>query len=61
MPLSPAFFAIAMRDAFEATERDMQTKDPKARLVAYLDDTFLLAEPEALVIGREPRSNASYT
>ena len=51
-PLSPAFFAIAMRDAFEAAERDMQAKGPKARLVAYLDDTFLLAELEALVMGR---------
>ena len=50
-PLSPALYGIAVRDALESTEEAMRAVDEKARVKAFLDDTYLIGSPEATDAG----------
>ena len=50
-PLSPGLYTIAVRDALEDVLATMKGLDPTADIVAYLDDTILIATGEALEAG----------
>lgn len=50
-PFSPAIYCLAVRDALAATQWDMRQVDPDTTVVAYLDDTYLVGSPSAVIVG----------
>ena len=50
-PLSPGFFAVATAGALRRVREAMQAVDPLAAVVAFLDDTYLLGQPDAVAVG----------
>ena len=51
MPLSPAMYAIAVREALGAMEETVRADDSEANVVAYLGDTYLMGTEQAARVG----------
>lgn len=47
-PLSPGLYALAVRDALAEAQEAMRAFDSAGRVVAYLDDTYLVGAPAAM-------------
>ena len=50
-PLSPAFYAIGIKDALDNTEKAMKEVDRESYILALLDDTYMMGTPEAALVG----------
>ena len=49
--MSPAFYAIGIKDAIDATYKAMQVVDPECNMFAFLDDTYMMGTPAAPLVG----------
>ena len=48
-PLSPALFSMAVRDKLDLLEQKVRALDPNGKVLAYLDDVYVVMEPEVAV------------
>ena len=51
-PLSPGLFAVAVAPALQEVTREVCRIDPQAKVVAFLDDTYIVGTPAACAAGR---------
>lgn len=50
-PLSPWFFCVGVAKPVDTTRMSMRRLDPKALVLSFLDDTYLIGTPEAVEEG----------
>ena len=56
-PVNPMLFCLALRGALATLESSLQRLDPRARVVAYLDDIHVLIEPQHMMQALELATN----
>ena len=45
-PLSPVFFATLLAAPLEQLQQTLQARDPRARVLSYLDDIYVVVQPD---------------
>ena len=52
-PMPPGLYCITVKDALARTPATMRQYDREAVVFAFIDDTYLIGNPEAVKHGRE--------
>ena len=50
-PLSPGIFSVAVRDPLASGQLTLRSLDPEGECCAYLDDTYFVGRPKAVMAG----------